>query len=64
MNTSISVRSFHHVFRNILRSRQITRQDQQVLMALVHGGGSSDVDLSLVNQVHDELKRGFLRVVD
>ncbi len=45
----------------ILSSRRITRYDQHLLFAL----NSLNADeQSLINQVFDRLRRGFLKVVD
>ncbi len=47
----------------VMTSRRITRGDQQLLMSLiVHG--HNEADNLLINQIHEELRRGIIRVVE
>ncbi len=56
-----SLPSLKDVAEHILSSRQITRRDQRLLLALT---ASSSEELNLISQVFDRLRRGLLKVVD
>ncbi|MFM7470983.1 MAG: hypothetical protein ACKO5P_05670 [Nodosilinea sp.] len=48
----------------LFASRQLTRHDQQELMALLSQRDLSAKDAMLINRVYDALSQGRLRVVD
>ncbi|MEB3251466.1 MAG: hypothetical protein VKO01_04935 [Cyanobacteriota bacterium] len=48
----------------LFASRQLTRHDQQKLMALFSQRDLSAKDAMLINRVYDALSQGRLRVVD
>lgn len=47
----------------VLASRRITRRDQQILMSVI-AYGLTEADNTLINQIHEGLKRGIVRVID
>jgi hypothetical protein len=53
--------ALQEVVDRIFASRQITRQDQQLLLSLFQ---SSVEEQRLINRVFDRLRNGFLKVVD
>ncbi len=48
----------------IFSTRQITRNDQQILMHLFSQGNLSSSEKALLDRVYDALHQGRLRVVD
>ncbi len=58
---SIQSSPLQSVVDRILRSRQITRLDQCLLLAVSE---TTPADQQLINQVFDRLRQGRLRVVE
>ncbi len=48
----------------ILSSRRITRKDQSLLMRLVMNTALGEQEQNWINRIYDDLRRGFIRVID
>lgn len=61
---SIEETSIEKRVSKIFATHQITRRDQQVLMALFSSGKISPTDEALINKIYEALSAGRLRVVE
>lgn len=52
------------VIDEILASRKITREDQNILMSLLFDGVLGDTHQQEVNRIYEAVSHGFIRVVD
>ncbi|MEM9539331.1 MAG: hypothetical protein AAGA60_07440 [Cyanobacteria bacterium P01_E01_bin.42] len=52
------------VIEEILASRKITREDQNILMSLLFDGVLGDTHQHEVNRIYEAVSHGFIRVVD
>ena len=54
----------HRVIGEILASRKITREDQNLLMSLLFDGVLGDTHQREVNRIYEAVSHGLIRVVD
>ncbi|MGK7924599.1 MAG: hypothetical protein AB4290_04975 [Spirulina sp.] len=52
------------VIEEILASRKITREDQNLLMSLLFDGVLGDTHERQVNRIYEAVSHGLIRVVD
>lgn len=56
--------SIEEAVARIFNSRQITRNDQRMLMTLLSQGSLTQKDEAIISRVYEALHQGRLRVVD
>jgi hypothetical protein len=63
-STTYPPTTIQQVVEQILSSRRITRQDQDLLLSLLSSSSFSDREKLLVSRVYELLNKGFIEVLD